>query len=89
MSLHAVMGVTLSCPWLPQVINTRLESGAPELWEQVVDFDTKRVLRPGHYVVDRKQQRVSLTTEGMHAVLRRLGERAASLNWSSVPKNMG
>ena len=60
-------------PLAPQVINARLEGGAPELWEQVVDFDTKRVLRPGHYVVDRKQQRVSLTTEGMHVVLRRLG----------------
>ena len=70
--------VTVTCgSLLAQVINTRLRSGAPELWEQVVDFDTKRVLRPGHYVVDRKQQRVSLTTEGMHAVLRRLGARAA------------
>ena len=67
------------CPWLAQVINTRLGNGTPELWEQAVDLDTKQVLRPGHYVVDRKQQRVTLTTEGMHCVLRRLGVWATSL----------
>ena len=53
-----------------QVINHRLPNGGPEMWEQAVDFDTKKVRRRGHYVVDRKQQRVSLTAEGMHRALR-------------------
>lgn len=66
---------TYCCP-ARQVINHQLPNGAPEMWEQVVDFDTKKVRRRGHYVVDRKQQQVSLTAEGMHRALARLGARA-------------
>ncbi len=51
-----------------------MDNGEPELREQIVNPDNRAVLEPGHYVVDRQSQRVSLTPLGMMVVLRKLGE---------------
>ncbi len=53
----------------PQVIN-----GVPGLREQIVNPDSRAILKAGHYAVDRQSRRVSLTPGGMMAVLRQLGE---------------
>lgn len=43
------------------------------MWEQEMEPETGRVLLRGHYVVDRKLHRISLTREGMMRVLALLG----------------
>lgn len=50
-----------------------MQGGKPFLWEQKVESETGRVLKPGHYVVDRKLHRISLTRHGMTRVLALLG----------------
>lgn len=56
-----------------QTINSYMDNGMPELREQVVNPDSRTILRAGEYVVDRQTQRVSLTPAGMMIVLRQLG----------------
>ena len=56
-----------------QVINCKVQGGKPFLWEQEVEAETGRVILRGHYVVDRKLHRISLTREGMIRVLALLG----------------
>jgi hypothetical protein len=58
-----------------QVINSKVQGGKPFLWEQEMEPETDRVLRLGHYVIDRKLHRISLTREGMLRVLSLLGAR--------------
>ncbi|KAK9916292.1 hypothetical protein WJX75_000969 [Coccomyxa subellipsoidea] len=57
-----------------KVINSKVQGGKPFLWEQEMEPETDRVLRPGHYVIDRKLHRISLTREGMLRVLSLLVE---------------
>ncbi|BDA41171.1 Protein translocase subunit SecA [Coccomyxa sp. Obi] len=57
-----------------KVINCKVQGGKPFLWEQEMEPETGRVLLRGHYVVDRKLHRISLTREGMIRVLALLVE---------------